>query len=57
MAKTMQVRVPTPHPATGRGMLVFGDVPDVITIIGMAIVMAGGRLVATSPQVTGRPGM
>ncbi len=30
------------------GMLVFGDVPDIITLLGIAIVVAGGLLVAAS---------
>ena len=37
------------------GILVFGDFPDGITIIGMAIVVAGGLLVATSRQATSKP--
>jgi drug/metabolite transporter (DMT)-like permease len=36
------------------GMLVFGDTPDAITVVGMAIVVAGGLLVATSRRVAGR---
>jgi len=37
------------------GILVFGDFPDGITIIGMAIVVAGGLLAATSRQATMKP--
>jgi drug/metabolite transporter (DMT)-like permease len=37
------------------GMLVFGDFPDGITLIGMAVVVAGGLLVATSRQGTSKP--
>jgi drug/metabolite transporter (DMT)-like permease len=37
------------------GILVFGEFPDGITVIGMAIVVAGGLLVATSRQTTRRP--
>jgi drug/metabolite transporter (DMT)-like permease len=37
------------------GIVVFGDYPDGITVIGMAIVVAGGLLVATSRQARGSP--
>jgi len=37
------------------GIVVFGDFPDGITILGMAIVVAGGLLVATSRRATSKP--
>jgi drug/metabolite transporter (DMT)-like permease len=37
------------------GILVFGDFPDAITVIGMAIVVAEGLLVATSRRAAGGP--
>jgi len=37
------------------GVLVFGDFPDGITILGMAIVVAGGLLVVTSRRATSKP--
>jgi drug/metabolite transporter (DMT)-like permease len=37
------------------GMLVFGDVPDAITVVGMAVVVAGGLLVAISREAAGKP--
>jgi drug/metabolite transporter (DMT)-like permease len=36
------------------GMLVFGEFPDVVTVTGMAIVVAGGLLVLTSRRATAR---
>ena len=37
------------------GIVVFGDFPDGITILGMAIVVAGGLLVVTSRRATSKP--
>ena len=37
------------------GMVVFGDFPDSITLLGMAIVVAGGLLVAASHRGKNRP--
>jgi len=37
------------------GILVFGEFPDAITVMGMAIVVAGGLLVATSRQAARQP--
>jgi drug/metabolite transporter (DMT)-like permease len=36
------------------GVLVFGDFPDAVTLVGMAVVVAGGLLVAASRRHAGR---
>ena len=36
------------------GVLVFGDFPDAVTLIGMGVVVAGGLLIAASRRRQGR---